>query len=198
MKGYLYSIVLSVISALSLAAASAPAARALTVQFDGARYFNQAQTDKLNAAKKVVELVINTQAFRDRVLNFQYQGKAQFVQNEGLTNEQVFDLLMTGAEKYPRVTPADGMMNFDLELYTPAWYQSNNVLGYTNQGTKTIFINRNFYNRAEIYEIAMNLTHEWCHKMGFGHDSKATARRPYTVPYGVGYIIRDLAQTLLK
>lgn len=193
MKRPLIQIVLS-----ALILATAPAALALTVQLDGVRYFNQTQADKLNAAKKVVELVINSAEFKERVLKFSYQGKPGFVQNGGLTNEQVYDLLMTGAEKYPRVTPADGAMNFDLELYTPAWYQSNNVLGYTNQGTKTIFINRNFYNRAEIFEIAMNLTHEWCHKMGFDHDSKSTARRPYSVPYGVGYLIRDLGQKFLK
>lgn len=178
--------------------ATAASAQALTVQLDGVRYFNQAQTDKLNLAKRVVELVVNSREFKDRVLQFKYQSKLQFVQNAGLSNEQIYNVLMTGAEKYPKPTAEDQAMNFDLELYKPAWYQSNNVLGYTSQSDKTIHINKNFYDRAEVYEIAMNLTHEWCHKMGFDHDSKSTARRPYSVPYGVGYIVRDLAQTFLK
>jgi hypothetical protein len=175
-----------------------PETYALTVQFDGVRYFEQEQFDKLQAAKKVVDFVINTQAFKERILGFEYQSQRTFVQNNGLTNQQVFDLLMTGAEKYPRQSSPDGVMNFDLELYSPRWYQSNNVLGYTNQNTQTIFINRNFFSRAEIFEIAMNLTHEWCHKVGFEHDSRSTARRPFSVPYGVGYIIRDLAQTFFQ
>lgn len=176
----------------------APRAIALTVQFDGVRYFNQQQFDKLQAAKKVIDFLINTEAFKQRVLDFTYEGQKAFVQNNGLSNQQVYELLMSGTERYPRQTASDEVMNFDLELYTPRWYQSNNVLGYTSQDTKTIFINRNFYNRAEIFEIAMNLTHEWTHKVGFGHDSRATARRPYSVPYGVGYIIRDLASKLLN
>jgi hypothetical protein len=183
---------------LGLVIMAAPRAIALTVQFDGVRYFNQQQYDKLQAAKKVIDVLINTEAFKKRVQDFTYGGQKAFVQNNGLSNQQVYDLLMTGAEKYPRQTSEDQTMNFDLELYSPRWYQSNNVLGYTSQDTKTIFINRNFYNRAEIFEIAMNLTHEWCHKVGFGHDSRATERRPYTVPYGIGYIIRDLASTLLQ
>lgn len=173
-------------------------AEALTVQFDGVRYFNQAQADKLNAAKKLVELVINSRLFKERVLNFTYNGQKIFVQNNGLSNQQVYDLLMTGAERYPRQNPSDSTMNFDLELYTPKWYQSNNVLGYTSQNTETIYINKNFYNRAEVNEIAMNLTHEWCHKMGFDHDFKSTSRRPFSVPYGIGYLVRDLANELLK
>lgn len=170
----------------------------LSVQVDSMKNFNQVQVDKLNLAKRIVQFVINSAEFKNRVFNFTYNNQKTFVQNNGLSNEQVYNLLMTGAEKYPKQTAQDQTMNFQLELYAPKWYQSNNVLGYTSQTDPIIHINKNFYNSAEVFEIAMNLTHEWCHKMGFDHDSKATARRPYSVPYAIGYLVRDLGQTFLK
>jgi hypothetical protein len=70
------------------------------------------------------------------------------------------------------------------------------VIGYTNQNTLTIFINRVIYQKTEVYKIAMNLVHEWTHKMGYDHDFKATARRPASVPYAVGYMVRDMGKAL--
>jgi hypothetical protein len=46
------------------------------------------------------------------------------------------------------------------------------------------------------YQVAGNLTHEWLHKLGFDHDVASTPARPYSVPYAVGYILRDLASDL--
>ena len=100
---------------------------------------------------------------------------------------------MTGAEEYPTQTQADHLMNFDIELYTSSWF-GRGTLGYTDINTKTIHINTRFYNTAQPFQIAMNMVHEWCHKMGFDHDSARTARRDFSVPYAIGYIVRDLAQ----
>lgn len=183
------------------AAMSAPAwaqsSQPLLMNVHTAKNFTDQQYDKLMQAQQLVELIINSAAFKSRVLNFTYQGSKQFVQNNGMSNEQIYETLMSGAEMYPVQTAADHFMDYDLVLYKPKWYQSKKVLGYTNQNTRVIHINKLFFNKADINEIAMNLVHEWTHKMGFGHDYKKTARRPYTVPYGVGYIVRDLGNKIL-
>jgi len=169
----------------------------LLVDIHTAENFNDAQYEKLLQAKQLVEMIINSAAFKERVLNFTYQGEKTFVQNNGMTNQQIYDYLMSGAEMYPAQTSVDHQMNYDLVLYKPKWYQSKKVLGYTSQDTNIIHINKNFYNKADINEIAMNMVHEWIHKMGFDHDFKSTARRPFSVPYGVGYIVRDLGNKFL-
>ncbi len=169
----------------------------LLVNIRSAEKFTDLQYDKLMQAKALVELIINSKAFKNRVLNFNFNGSLEFVQNNGLSNEQIYEYLMTGAERYPVQTEADRMMDFDLILYKPKWYQSKNVLGYTSRDTSVIHINRKFFNQAEFNQIAMNLVHEWTHKMGFEHDFNRTDRRPYSVPYGIGYIVRDLGNKML-
>ncbi len=177
------------------APAWAQSSSSLFMEIHTAKNFTDQQYDRLMQAKQLVEMIINSPAFKSRVLNF---NGGTFIQNNGLTNLQIYELLMSGAEKYPQQTEVDGAMDYDLVLYKPKWYQSKKVLGYTSQDTRVVHINKLFFNKADINEIAMNLVHEWTHKMGFGHDFKKTARRPYSVPYGVGYIVRDLGNKILQ
>jgi hypothetical protein len=179
------------------APAMAQSQQPLLMNIRSAENFTDRQYDKLMEAKALVEMIINSAAFKSRVLNFTYNGSLEFVQNNGMTNGQIYHYLMSGAERYPFQTEADRMMDFDLKLYKPKWYQSKRVLGYTSRDTSVIHINRNFFNKAEFNQIAMNLVHEWTHKMGFEHDFNRTDRRPYSVPYGVGYIVRDLGNKIL-
>ncbi len=172
---------------------SSAIAQPLKVNIQSARYFSQSEYDKLMAAQKLIEKVINGAEFKNRVLNFTYNGQTTFVQNNGMTNQQIYDYMMTGAEMYPTQTPADSLMDFDLELYTSSWF-GRGTLGYTDTSTKTIHMNTRFYDGAGPADVAMNLTHEWLHKMGFDHDSNRTARRDYSVPYAIGYIMRDLGK----
>lgn len=176
--------------------AMAQAQQPLLMNIRSAENFSNQQYNKLMQAKELVEMIINSAAFKSRVLSFSSNGVQGFVQNNGMSNQQIFDYLMSGAEKYPAQTVADHFMDYDLVLYKPKWYQSKKVLGYTSQDTSIIHINKKFFSDAEINQIAMNLVHEWTHKMGFGHDFKRTARRPSSVPYGIGYIIRDLGNKM--
>ncbi len=193
MKIILILILFVMMSAPSWAQSASP----LLMNIHTAKNFSDQQYDKLMQAKQLVELIINSAAFKSRVLNFSYNGVKGFVQNNGLSNQQIYDYLMSGAEMFPVQTGVDHFMDYDLILYKPKWYQSKKVLGYTSQNTRVVHINRNFFNKAEVNEIAMNLVHEWVHKMGFEHDYRSTSRRPYSVPYGIGYIVRDLGSMLV-
>jgi hypothetical protein len=37
------------------------------------------------------------------------------------------------------------------------------------------------------------MMHEWLHKLGFGHSYYYSTSRNYSVPYGIGKIMMDLA-----
>ncbi|WP_408095971.1 hypothetical protein ACJVC5_13090 [Peredibacter sp. HCB2-198] len=154
--------------------------------------FSAANEDKVQKAIELIKKVVASDKFKSRVLNFKYNGKKRFVDNNGLTNAQIYQKILEGAEK---LSPeANNTMDVQLQTY----YVDANVIGYTMANIKTIYMNRKYLSSSSFpaYKVAMNMTHEWLHKLGFGHDSEATASRPYSVPYGVGYIMRDLAKTI--
>lgn len=162
-----------------------PAAQGFLVN---ARFTSFTSTRKAKVKKAIaaIKAVIGTDEFKERVLNFRYNGSKKFNNNNGLTNAQIYKKILQGSEK---LTPGiDGEMDLFLETY----YTSANVIGYTKPSIKTIFMNTRYLDQFATNKIAMNLTHEWLHKLGFGHASEATSSRPYSVPYGVGYIMRDL------
>ncbi len=150
--------------------------------------FNTEQANKvLNAADRIREIV-GTQAFKDAVINHTYNGKKTFANNNGLSNLQIYDRLINGAEQlYPE---KNFKMDVELELY----YEDSNTVGYTYPNTTHIWMNLKFFNNYGAPQVAGNLMHEWLHKLGFGHDVASTAQRPYSVPYAIGYIVRNLAQ----
>jgi hypothetical protein len=42
------------------------------------------------------------------------------------------------------------------------------------------------------------VAHEYCHKIGFEHSVQPTPSRPFSVPYGIGNIVEELANKYLK
>lgn len=153
--------------------------------------FDTTQAEKYNSAVELVKLVVATEEFRTRVLNFTYDGAKQYSNNNGLTNAQIYQTILDAAEK---LQPAkNNRLDLEVELY----YANNSVVGYTNGSTTQIWVNTKFFNNYKINSVAGNLFHEWLHKLGYGHDSASTARRPYSVPYAIGYIMADIAQDFM-
>jgi len=68
---------------------------------------------------------------------------------------------------------------------------SRNVIGYTYPNSIKQWIYYNFFKRYSHSDIAGNLAHEWAHKLGYGHSFKYNSLRKHTVPYAVGYFVRD-------
>lgn len=153
--------------------------------------FTQSQTDKYNAAIAIVKKVVGTDEFRNQVLNHTYNGVKQFVDNRGLTNAQIYQSILDAAEK---LTPVkNNIMDVGVKLY----YENSNVVGYTSTSITYINVNTKFFNNYTTASVAGNLFHEWLHKLGYGHDSSATASRPYSVPYAVGYMISSLGRNFI-
>lgn len=153
--------------------------------------FDSADENKYNQAVAMVKKVVGTEAFRTAVLNHTYGGVKTFVQNNGLTNAEIYQDILEAAET---LQPAK---NNTLDVGVKLYYTNNSVVGYTSPSYSHINVNTKFFDSYAINSVASNLFHEWLHKLGYGHDSSATARRPYSVPYAIGYMIRDIGKKFL-
>lgn len=164
----------------------------LRIEIRKSANFNPEQLKHLEQSRALLEKVVNSEEFKQRVIHFTYQGRETFVQNNGLSNLEIYQKIMAGAEQWPAPTPVNQAMDLFLQLYTSGW-SGRNVIGYTNPKTSTIYMNTYFYNEATPAETAANMIHEWLHKVGFDHDYKSTRRRPYSVPYAIGRLAGEIA-----
>ncbi len=158
----------------------------LKVRYDRLSKISGNLRTKILATKAKLDRILASGEFRTAVLNHQYGGRKTFVQSEGLSNSEIYDRIQLGKEVLSGVI--DRLMNLELEAY----YDDNDVVGRTFTNSRTIYVNRKFYDRYTSAQIARNLMHEWLHKIGFSHDSDATSRRPYSVPYAIGEIVERL------
>lgn len=145
--------------------------------------------DKVYDAIDILRKVFSSREFRRKILNHRYNGRKAFANNRGMSNLEIYHAILAGVE---RLRPnRNNAMDLEIELYTD---HDSKVMGYTRPSSKRIWINTKFFNRNSPAKIAANLTHEWLHKLGFDHDYKTTKRRQYSVPYAIGYIVRELAK----
>lgn len=146
---------------------------------------------KIRHAAELIQEVIASDAFKEEILNHEFNGKRTFANNLGLSNQQIYQKIMAGSEK---LTPGnDREMDLTLVAYLN---EDAMTVGYTYPNTHKIWMNRKYFRRQHAAEVTTNMVHEWLHKLGFDHDSSPTPERRYSVPYSVGYIVRRLAQEL--
>jgi hypothetical protein len=110
-----------------------------------------------------------------------------------MEKEEVYHHLMT-AEEVLSEDGEDKEADIFMELDRRS---SRNVLGYTYSNTTKQWIYNSFFKNGDDWDIAGNIVHEWVHKMGYGHAYKRTATRQYSVPYAVGYFVRDYVEKAL-
>lgn len=152
--------------------------------------FDRDHEEKVYAAFELIKKVIASDEFKSKVLNKTYNGKKTYVDNGGYTNAQIYKKILEASEK---LNPGK---NNTMDLTLKTYYVSDPVIGYTMPSINTIYMNRKYLNTFEPHEVAMNLTHEWLHKLGFKHAAQMNDARPHSVPYAVGYIMRELAKKL--
>lgn len=149
--------------------------------------FDLVQREKVMAAALIIEKVIATEDFRSRILNHSMNGVKTFANNNGLSNKQIYDRILLGAEGLFPVK--NNAMDVDIELI----YEDSNTIGYTYPNTTRIWMNLKYFNNYTPKDIAANLMHEWLHKLGFDHSTSPSAERSSSVPYAIGYILKSLA-----
>ena len=152
--------------------------------------FNASQEDKILVAGDLIRKVIASDEFKTEVLNYQYQGKKKFIDNDGLSNAQIYKKIIEGAERMgPQI---DNEMDLELVIY----HANNTVVGYTMPNEIKIWMNSKFFDQNNPAKVTENMMHEWLHKIGFKHDFERTLTRPYSVPYAIGYLVGRIAQKL--
>lgn len=153
--------------------------------------FSLTEEQKMNKAIEIIKLVVATEEFRSRVLNFTYNGKKEFVDNNGYTNSEIYQIILDGAE---RLQPAkNNTLDAEVELY----YEASNIVGYTYQSSKRIWVNKKYFNTYTAAGVAHNLFHEWMHKLGFVHASSWSVSRDNSVPYALGYLVGEIGKDFL-
>lgn len=154
------------------------------------RDFNTEQEEKIQKALDQLLVVINSQSFKERVLAHTYNGKISFANNQGLTNQEIYDKIMLGAEV---LSPEENQqIDMDITLY----YANNSTVGYTYPDETRVWMNNKYFKTYTLAKVAKNVSHEWSHKLGFKHDSARTEKRKYSVPYGIGKIIQELIEEM--
>lgn len=151
--------------------------------------FNEAQEEKIYEAVELIKKVIASEEFKSKVLAKQYNGERTYVDNGGLSNSQIYKRILGGAERVGN-TLKNNTMDLDLQVY----YEVSPTIGYTYPNTTRIFMNSKFLNKHDPWQVTDNLMHEWLHKLGFKHAVERTDGRAHSVPYSIGYLMRDLAQ----
>jgi hypothetical protein len=149
--------------------------------------FPTAEGKKVLEAVELIKKVVATSEFKDRIINHTFRGKKMFVDNNGCSNEQIYQMILDGAET---ITPdKNRRIDVELELYE----QSGRTIGYTYPHTPRVWINNKFFKKYTPVQVADNLFHEWLHKLGFDHAQNFSQSRNYSVPYAIGYLVEELA-----
>ena len=160
------------------------------ISYDG---FNKEETEKLFRAVELLTVGINSDAFKRSVLAHAYKGKKQFAKNDGLTNQQVYNRFMSGDDR--NGNGADNKL--DLRWKIVATLCPETAIGTTFNRTRTETY-RCKLQEMDAGEFAGHIAHEYCHYLGFGHTRHHTAERPYTVPYGIGKMVRRICDVVMS
>lgn len=167
----------------------------LDVQIQGLGNFSKQEKEKFLKAIELCKKVVNSKEFKQKIKGYKWTSGGvtynTFKKCEGLTNEEVYEKFMSGADKFH--PEADR----DIDLYTTLYYSRKGVVGYTYPNTFKTWINRKFFSSFNLAGIVGNIIHEYMHNMGFGHTSRYNSTRKHTVPYAYGYVARDIAQDKL-
>jgi len=149
--------------------------------------FKDHEKEKIIEAIKLIKAIIQNHEFEKRVKNFNFKKKNSFHDNKGLTNEEIFQKIIDGAE-----TVGDEVVNNRMDVELELYEHPSKTIGYTYPDTKRIWINRKYFSHYKVNQVANNLMHEWMHKLGFNHDTKWSAARGYSVPYAIGNIFEEI------
>lgn len=152
--------------------------------------FASEQEQKISKAAELIRKVIASEEFKRRVLNHRFNGKLTYVDNNGLSNYQIYKKILAGRELMTNLG-RNNTMDLEIELYTDP---DSITIGYTYPNIVRIYMNTKYFNTFLPFQVADNMMHEWLHKLGFDHDVQNTPERPHSVPYAIGYIVKDLAR----
>jgi len=163
------------------------------------------QKQKLILAASLMEKAINSVKFKNAILNYErtewwstgklwwkkwHSRKVKGFSECSMSNEEVLKHIMAGGED---LSPEKDQ---EADIQVTVAVGSRGVIGWTNPHTPMQWISSWFINSSSVdaHEVAGNLAHEWCHKLGFDHAFQPYSGREDTVPYSVGYLIEKISR----
>lgn len=152
--------------------------------------FTPEQEEKVIKALELIKQVVTSEEFMQRVTDKRYNGHQNYVDSHGLSNQDIYQKIIDGAEVLYN-PEKNNTMDLELELYEDL---NTKTIGYTYPNVKRIWMNAKFFNTFQPHQVADNLMHEWLHKLGFKHAVKYSPSRSHSVPYSVGYLVKDLVR----
>ncbi len=155
---------------------------------------------KLLAALRLVEKVVNGRAFERQVIGHTYHDGKRRIRGYhmcDLAPDEVYEKIMSGADLY---TPADG--DFDIRWKVKKrslfWRITSNTIGYTYPFSRTINTYEWFIKKRRPPTVAGHLMHEYLHNCGFVHGAGRSKLRNRSVPYAVGYMVKNIAWSIYR
>ncbi|MEP7141249.1 MAG: hypothetical protein ABI707_00200 [Ferruginibacter sp.] len=173
----------------------------ITINLAESNNYTGKRLDTLNQILVIIQTVLNSDQFKNEVLNFQTDGSNRFYFQKNFfdkwldipyTNQEIYNIIMNGVE-----TPGntgDSIMDLYLALVNGS---DGDVIGYSNPGTKEIFTYSVMFDGMKMAELANHYAHEWCHKLGFTHSFQRNRLRNNSVPYAIGNIVEKIADSLV-
>lgn len=166
------------------------------VQLMSSKGFNSLQKELMANAINKFEQVMNTEALKQEIINFSCSLGDRFENNAGMTNQQVYEKIMTAAEEYKPDQDYTANLHLVLVRKRKPWFTRYPAIGYGRPGQAKIYTYTWWFNQAKDYEYAGHIAHEWAHKIGFDHSFKPTKTRRFSVPYALGDIVEKLARDI--
>lgn len=167
----------------------------ISVKLHSHKNYDSQRLETLKRAFVIIERVLNSEKFKQEVLNYTTAGKKTFSYKRTLfrefehyTNEEVYKTIMQADEETGNILT--GHIDLYLELVI-----GGGGVGYGYPGDKTIYTYSEWFDEQSDESIANHITHEWCYKIGFDHAfyDWQDKNRERSVPYGIGNLVEELA-----
>lgn len=157
------------------------------------------EQQEINEAAQIAEKLLNSDEFRNWCINHSYERvtitgrlwwkKYHYQKVFGFhyttdTGKQVYDKIMAGAEVLDPIPDGEADIWVTVDRRN-----STRIVGYTYPNSKWQWIYKWVFRSWGPKDVAGNLIHEWCHKLGYDHEYKFTNNREFSVPYSVGYYV---------
>lgn len=160
----------------------------MKVQIQKLANLNPRQQEKIISACNKGFPLIGLPVWNNRIL------KLHMTETRGMSNQQIIDLIMKGADGKGMV--ADG----DIDIDITGFFKLNRTIGYTYLRDYRTWINRKFLDQFSESEVFGHLMHELLHKLNFTHNIVHATSVPYQIGYASRYAFLEnyAGKSLLK
>jgi hypothetical protein len=173
----------SFILGLLLFFATSNSASSVAIEIKKLGNFSKSQRERIFRVTTNIEKIINTNNFKEQIINHKVNGEFKFENNENQTNFQIYEKIISGQELLDPRIDYKWQLNLNLK-----WLFNLSTRAYTQFNSPEIFINSRYYNNSLDAELAGTICHEYVHKVGYRHTKQYNEMRRYSVPYAVGDI----------